>query len=308
MIILLYGPDTYRSRLKLNEIIDKYKTGKKKGFNATPYFIDAPEYKSVKDELKQSSMFRQKKLLVLTGAFEDTNFKDSFIKDGKFIMELDDVVVFYQDSKINKRDKLLSFLIKRAKVQEFELFGESKLRFWVKKKVQALGADIDNRALEKLILYVGNDLWSMNNEIEKLASYKNLRNISSEDVDKLVKTRIETDIFKTIDAIAARDKKKALFLLRQHLKSGDAPFYLFSMINFQFRNLLAVKDLLERNVSPFSAKNIHPFVIRKSMGLCSKFSFPELKKIYQQLSEIDFKIKVGRLDAETALDILVTAI
>jgi hypothetical protein len=44
------------------------------------------------------------------------------------------------------------------------------------------------------------------------------------------------------------------------------------------------------------------------MALCGKFSFLELKKIYQKLSKIDFEVKVGKIEAETALDLLISEI
>ena len=70
--------------------------------------------------------------------------------------------------------------------------------------------------------------------------------------------------------------------------------------------MLIVKDLLEKNIPPFGSANIHPFVIKKSINLCRRFSFPELKKIYLRLAKIDFDIKVGKIEPETAIDLLIS--
>ena len=159
----------------------------------------------------------------------------------------------------------------------------------------------------------------MANEIKKLVAYKTGHNqittvtklcpeIEREDVELLVKSKIEIDIFKTIDAIAAKNKKRALKLLKAHLEKGDSPLYLLSMINFQFRNLLIIKDLIEKNLSPYSFTNLHPYVIKKSISLLGKFSFSELKKIYQKIFEVDLDIKTGKIEPEMALDLLITEI
>jgi DNA polymerase-3 subunit delta len=253
-------------------------------------------------------MFRKTKLIVLENAFSNTDFKEKFVKKGKIFADTENIIVFYETNKINKRDKLLTFLTKYGKTQEFEVLSEIKLRNWAKRRIEVLKGKIEDTALETLILYAGNNLWEMESEINKLVNYKNGALIKTEDVELLVKSKIETDIFKTIDAIASKNKKKAITLIREHLQEGDAPFYLFSMINFQFRNLLVVKDLIERNLSPYGAKNIHPFVIKKSIILSGRFSFPELKKIYQRLSEIDFDVKVGKIDPGTAIDLLISEI
>jgi len=128
-------------------------------------------------------------------------------------------------------------------------------------------------------------------------------------VELMVKPKIEADIFKTIDALAQRNKKQALYLIRKHLEKGDPPLYILSMINFQFRNLLVVKDLIERQ-KPYYAilkiTKLHPFVVRKSYEQAGKFTLPELKKIYQKIFQADLSIKTGRMEPETALDLFLT--
>ncbi|HEY0087510.1 MAG TPA: hypothetical protein VGB37_01630, partial [Candidatus Lokiarchaeia archaeon] len=198
---------------------------------------------------------------------------------------------------------------------------------------------IENPALENLINFVGNDLWQMKNEIEKLVSYKfskrvdeaiassspvaNAREVDEtisssppfndnqvvqvKDIELLVKPKIETDIFKTIDAIAQKNKNLALRLLHKHLEKGDSPLYLLSMINFQFRNLLMVKShKTEQGLN--EDLGMHPYVIRKTTEQARKFTTSELKKIYQKIFKVDLSIKTGKINPDVALDLLVTEI
>jgi len=83
------------------------------------------------------------------------------------------------------------------------------------------------------------------------------------------------------------------------------------MLAYQFRNLLKLKALSEKNIPYYAlAKqaNLHPFVVKKSQDQLRNFSLAQLKKIYRQLSQIDLAIKTGRLDQQTALDLLVAEI
>lgn len=156
--------------------------------------------------------------------------------------------------------------------------------------------------------YVGNDLWKLSGEIKKLSNFKSGAVIKKEDVVLLVKPGIENDIFKTIDALAAQDKKTALALLRQHLDNGDAPLYLLSMIAFQFKNLLIVKELASQGLmynSIVKKSGLHPFVVKKNYYQCSQFSLEKLKEMYRQIFECDLNIKTGKIESETALDLLV---
>jgi len=158
---------------------------------------------------------------------------------------------------------------------------------------------------------VGNDLWQITNEIKKLVNYKNGQRIEIKDVELLVKPKIETDIFKTIDFLASKNKKQALKLIHKHLEKGDHPLYLLSMINFQFRNLLTIKDLIKKSSSPYflsKITNLHPYLVKKSYTQAQKFTLEELKKIYQKIFETDFQIKTGKIAPETALDLLIAEI
>jgi len=308
MIIFLYGQDTYRSNQKLKEIIRHYKKTHKSGLNLKYFDGTKLNIQDFKDEIEQISMFKEKKLVVLADIFSNSEFKKKFLEKRKDFMNSKDIILFYERNKLSKRDALFSFLKKHAKSQEFEFLDEKRLKNWVEKEIKNLGGEIQDRALELLVVSVGSDLWQMTNEIRKLISFKNGEIINSRDVGLLVRPKIEPDIFKTIDAIASKDKKRAIKLLKKHLEKGDSPFYLFTMINFQFRNLLIIKDLIEKNLSPYSSTGLHPYVVKKSLALSNKFEAFELKKIYQKIFEADFKIKIGQIDPETALDLLITGI
>jgi len=317
MIIFLYGPDTYRSRQKLNEIVEHYKKIHKSGLDLKLLDLKEKDFQDFKNEAQIASMFSEKKLLVLKNAFENFDFKEKISAEIEKFAKSEEVILFYEEEI--KKDKFFQTLKKFSEYQEFQLLDGERLKNWVKKEFKKYQAKIDSAVLEKLIEFVGNDLWQMANEIKKLVAYKTGHNqittvtklcpeIEREDVELLVKSKIETDIFKTIDAIAAKNKKRALKLLKAHLEKGDSPFYLFSMINFQFRNLLIIKDLIEKNLSPYSFTNLHPYVIKKSISLLGKFSFSELKKIYQKIFEVDLDIKTGKIEPEMALDLLITEI
>lgn len=329
MLILLYGPDTYRSLQKLNEIIKRYKKIHKSGLNLKYYECDEDDFEKMRDELQQTAMFKEKKLIILKNVFQNREFKEKFLKHSKKIIRKDNIILFFESyhpaaastrpslrsgrdpGEILERDSLFKFLTKNGKVQKFEFLSGKNLRNWIKKEIAECKAVANPEAIEKLINFAGSDAWRLSNEIKKLANYRKKDDIRAEDVELLVRPKIETDIFKTIDAIALKNKKQALLFLRKHLERGDSPSYLLSMINFQFRNLILIKNMLEKNYSYQSIlkkSRLHPYVIKKSFWQVQKFSFPELKKIYQKIFQADLGIKTGRIKPETALDLLISEI
>jgi len=315
MLIFLYGPDTYRSHQKLNEIIANYKKIHKSGLNLKYFDFKKDSHQEFKDEFQTISMFQEKKLVVLENTFSNSDFKRKFLENSKKFIDSKDIILFYEENEFSKNDALFNFLKKQAKVQEFELLAGQKLKNWVKKEFEKYQCQISDTALGKLIEFTANDLWQITNEIKKLVSYKKDGKIEIKDVELLVRPKIEADIFKTIDAISSRNKKQALILIHKHLEKGDPPLYLLSMINFQFRNLLLVKsceskgELYINDMRILSKKlKLHPYVVRKSIQQARRFTIDELKKIYRKIFQVDLNIKTGKIDPQTALDLLITGI
>lgn len=289
MIILIHGPDAYRARQKLAEIVEHYKKNHKSLLNLRYFDSERDNLPELLDWLKQTSMFKGKKLVVLRNSWKlSSQFKR--------FTELDRILLFFEERAVRGRVPEL------FKTQKFDFLSGPALRAWVKKEFARFGARSVPGAADKLIEFVGSNSWVLANEIKKLAAWSKSKEVRIEDVELLVRPRIETDIFQTIDAIASKDKKLALTFLKRHLQKGENPLYLLSMIHYQFRNLILAKSGGLRKLK------VHPFVLRKSTIQASKFSREELKKIYRKIFEADVSIKTGKMEAETALDLLISEI
>jgi DNA polymerase-3 subunit delta len=307
MIYFLYGQDSFRSKQKLNEIIDGYKKIHKSGLNLI--YIDAKEkdFTDFYSNFKVMGMFAEKKLVVIKNIFEKVKFQEEFLEKIKDIDGLKDIVVIYEPGLPDQRLKFFKNLQKTVKNQEFKHLSPAALAKWVSSKFEERGVKINFDALNLLLNFVGNNLWQMFGEINKLANYRKTGAITLQDVELLVKPNIENDIFKTIDALASKNKREALNLLHKHLDNGDNSLYLLSMVAYQFRNLLTIKEL-QNSRRPLATCGLHPFVVKKSSYLCNYFTYEQLKKIYQKIFQIDNDIKSGKIEPETALDLLVSQI
>lgn len=320
MIIFLYGEDEFRSSRKLVEIKKKFL---EKNPDSASGLFDFAESETKIDsflmKLSSGGLFSSKKLAIVKNilrnktAAEDKSLLDFLKKENKGEME-DITLVFWEKEKIDKKMKLVKFLLEKAKKQEFGLLLGAKLTSWIIAEIQGRSegaVSINPKAAEKLSVFVGNNLSLLAKEIEKLVAYKNKGEISEEDVELLVKSKINTDIFRTIDALSCGDKKTAAGLLHDHLNAGEDPFYLLSMYFFQFRNLLKVKPLAEKNMTQgeIAAKlKIHPFVAKKSVEQGRNFSLVRLKELYKKLCDIDAEAKTGKVDIELALDKFVATV
>lgn len=315
MIIFLYGEDEFRSSRKLAEIKNKFLEKNKEG--GTLFVFDFAENEEKIGELtlklSSGSLFSNKKLAIVKNILrnkavaEGQEFLDFLKKVDKGKIK-DLTLVFWEKEKIDKKLKLAKFLLEKAKKQEFKLLEGAKLSNWIIEEIREISAgavSISPKAMEKLSIYVGNDLSLLSKEIEKLVDYKGKGQISEEDIDLLVKSKVDTDIFRTLDALSQGDKKTAVKLLHEHIESGDHPLYMLDRYFYQFRNLLKVKSLVEKDMpqSEIASKlKLHPYVVKKSLEQGGRFSLDRLKNLYKNLCEIDFAAKTGKVEIELALD------
>lgn len=315
MLIFLYGPDIFRSNQKLKEIIDNYRVKHKSGLNFQSFEWSFSVLSDLKNILSSVSMFEEKKLAIVKNAcvaaeadqekLVEMLEEKGAVKDGGVIM------VFFEAGKPEK-SKLFNWLSKKVKMSEcFENPTGIKLSNWARKQIQEAGGQIEPRALEKLTGFVGSDLWQMSNEINKLANFKVGKLITEADIDLMVKSKYDQNIFATIDALANRNKALAYKLMHQHLAQGENEIYILTMFVYQFRNLLQIKSLIDGGLSSDALvrkTGLHPFVIKKSWAILKNFSQDALKKIYERLLKLDIAIKRGKIEPQTALDLIVAEI
>jgi DNA polymerase III delta subunit len=316
MITLVCGTDSFRAKQKLLELLDNVKEQ-----NLAVELFDFDEkdfsYQDFLAEQKNFSLFDPEKVFVFKGVFSNGagEFAQMFLDNFDSHLKSQDKIIFFDavslDSVPKKNGKdLLDALVDKTELFFFEAFNPAMTKNWIEKQVMSLGLEIDPMAKEVLYNFFGNNLWQLDNEIKKLANYCD-KKINLPDVKKLCRPNEVLDIFKTIEAIAKKDRVLALNLVYKHLKTGETPIYILAILADSFRKMIAVKELSDKKIDYKSIAKItgyHPFVLSKIYAQSQEFSYDELKRIYNKIFKADFEIKTGRIEAPVSLDLLILAI
>ncbi len=296
MIILLQGKDKYRQTRTLKEIVSKFGKAKILSFEFGPNETDI---RPLAEEEKQTSIFKEKKILITFGFLENVGTQKDIIPFLKTCANSNDtILILVEEKPVPKKEAILNLI---GETYDVGPIKDGRLKSWALSEFHSRGGDVETEALRELIGIVGDDLWALSSEIDKLICYTNGAKVSLKDVSLLVKPKFETDIFKAIDAMAAKDRKMALKLVYAHLEKGDSVSYILSMIGFQFRNLNLVKNDSGSAVD----LGLHPFVFRKALGQSRQFSKKELKEIYHRMVASDVGIKTGKIESGAALDLFI---
>lgn len=222
-------------------------------------------------------------------------------------------LIFLESQTLRKNHPLILLAEQsdRGRVLFFPLPEGGQLNRWIQQQVEKKGGEISPRAAHLLASLVGNDLRILENELEKLVSYKEFSDpkmIEVDDVALLSPYVAEASIFDLVDALGNRNERMASTLYQQKLDEGADPFYLFSMFVRQFRLLIQVKELANENYAPHTIAQetgIHDFVAGKLNIQARGFTMEELEQIYGHLLDIDVAVKNGEADIRTALDLLI---
>jgi DNA polymerase III subunit delta len=328
MIIFLYGEDTYRSRQKLKELKDKFlREVDASGNSLIVINGETAGLENINEVVATPSLFSTKRMIVIEKMLNNKNqkvqeelidyLKKKFSKNDKH----ENILIFWDEIETEQfsKNKLFQFLSAEKYAQEFKTLSNTATATWIKKEIENRGAKIKPAAVTLLVSFLGNDLWQINNEINKLFNYKlgeeknELKDliIEAEDVEKLVHGKVDENIFAFTDAISNKNKALALKLLEDEIEVGVTEPHLISMIVRQFRILLQVRQALESGLTSrqmVSQLKLHPFVAQKALAQVQKFSLEKLKQIFLELIEIDKKFKSGEADVKTELGLLIARI
>lgn len=213
------------------------------------------------------------------------------------------------DGEVSSANALLRQLRPVCQVEEQTAPRGEQLNRWIKQTAEAKGARISPAAIGSLADLVGGDLWTLEQELEKLSLYAVGREISEADVRLMVSQVREASIFEAVDAMIDGRPEAALRLLAQLRDDGREPLYIIAMVERQLRLLALARDSMDRSRPAGEMKRVlgtsSDFVVRKTTAQARRHTTEAIAWRYDRLLQADLAIKQGRLDPDLALELLV---
>ena len=197
----------------------------------------------------------------------------------------------------------------RATVREFPALRRDALDAWVRQRVEAKGAQIEQQAVALLVEHVGSDLWTLDSEIEKLAIYCAGRPITAADVGALVSQTRESSIFELVDAVMENRTDAALKVMARLLVGGTTAQAQIAMIARQARMVALAQEFARSKVAQGDwGKRLgtsSDFVVRKVADQARRSPPEAVRRLYALLVEADVAMKTGGASDELALTELI---
>ena len=310
MNYLIYGLDSYL----IKKEIDKIKKSKKiSDLSISKYDLENTLIEEVIDDATTVSLFDEEKMIICDNAYMFTASTKKTIEQNVKVLEnyientnnLCTIIFVVNYEKLDERKKIVKSFKKNCKI--IECNSIDKIENYVKKMFDNYSINLSE--INLLIDRVGNDLSILDQEIEKIKTYKNDDlQITKEDIINLTEKSIDNDIFHLIENIVNKNKDKALESLREMIKLKEEPIKIIIMLANQFRLIYQAKGLYKLGYTEADISKmlkVHPYRIKLSLSKGRGITDELLLKYIEKLADLDYKIKSGEISSSLALEMFI---
>lgn len=316
-IYLLYGTEAFlineTKQLLLNHVL----TEEEKNFNFSAYDLEEIPIEVAIEDAETFPFLGDKKVIFIHNPVFLTSEKtkekvehnlsrfEAYLKDpAPFTV----MVISAPYEKLDERKKITKELKRNAVLVETKKLNEYELKNWIKDRAKSNGIEFEPHALEKFLALVGNNMFMITNEVDKLVLYAtDEKRIDINLVEKMVARTLEQNIFSLIEKVVDRKLDEALRIYFDLLKQNEEPIKILALLAGQFRLIYQVKELARRGYGQqqiASFLKVHPFRVKLAAGQKDKFTDEELTKLMELLADADYQMKTGGMNKSLLIEML----
>lgn len=310
-LILLTGEDTFRLHERLRVLkkgfLKKYPDGELRIFE-TPQRGDGHNNKEslaqLNDLVCTPNLFGGKRLaLCEKNWWNPEKFKESVSFFQKLPENSENSTLLIVQPTLDKRTKWAKFFLENSRIEEFPLLDESNLLRWIEQRTEKLGNTISRNNAKFLINRCGTNLWNISSELEKLVTASGTKPISQEIIESLCLPQPQIEVWDFLEKLSRSDTRGAIERFRSLLTIGTPIQQIFSLIQREIRIHAQLRTgldqgLHEREIA--KRTKLHPFVVKKTIGCTKNFSIKKIQKLYDQLFDIEKRMKSGGIITTTS--------
>ncbi|MFA5409107.1 MAG: DNA polymerase III subunit delta, partial [Bacilli bacterium] len=247
---LFYGTEEFSINKAITNIITNHPMGQ-----VIKYDLEEKTISLLLEDASMISLFDDEKVII---GYNATFLSGSTKKEG--IEQNTDALSSYIDhpnpnttiilvlaDRIDKRKSIVKKLMERAEVREFIPLTEDDRVKFAKEIFTNNGYQINFKALHLLIDKVGNNLYLLNSECEKLMLYLiDSKIIEETNIEEMIEKYDFDNVFALTDAVIKKDINTSLTLYQELLKRNEEPIKIIVLLANQFRLIFQVKKLYAR--------------------------------------------------------------
>lgn len=227
-----------------------------------------------------------------------------YIKENIENIKQDNVIVFIEEEV--EKNKLYKVIEECGKVYNFESEKLPNLIKRVKSIALAYKVQISDVNAKYFIECCGTSLQDIINELRKLIEYVGENGeIQKQDIDVLTTKQIDSVIFDLTDSLGKKDIKKAMEVFYNLIYQKEPVQKILITLYNHFKKLYIVKIAQSSNEDIVEALKLKPnqgFLVSKYRIQAGYFKIGELRRILEELCDLDYKYKVGLIELNVGIE------
>ena len=191
--------------------------------------------------------------------------------------------------------------------------GQGDLLRFVAREAEKAGCALPRQAAQKLLEYAGQDLTTLQNEVEKLCAYalgQGQGEITLAMIEELVAKSTETTVFLLSGALVAGNYEKAYTLLDALFYQREEPIAILGALATSYVDMVRVRAALENggtygDAAQYGDYKGKDFRLKKAQQNVRGVPQQVLRESLHLLLEADMALKGSRLEPRIILDELI---
>jgi DNA polymerase-3 subunit delta len=242
------GDEPFLIQSALARLLDRTVEPSGRDFNYVQIDGKGAEAERVLNEAQSLPVFSERRLVVLRNA-EAMNAAESKLLTGYLKDPSPTTCLAVIAVKPDSRRAFFQELSRNHPVVECRPLPEGLLPDWIRNAAGEWGYAVSDEAVTFLIEQVGSDLFRLRNEILKAGlAAGGSKAIGRTEIQRVCGTGGQWSIPDLLENVGERRTEQALRVLKGLLEAGEAPLLILSALARQFRQVLRIRELLQRNL------------------------------------------------------------
>lgn len=305
-VYLFTGEEGYLRNQFKNKLKDAI-AGESADLNVSEYSGNGIDIREIIDTAETAPFMGEYRVIVVSDSNLFSTQQDELADYLKQVP--DTTTIIFSQEEVDKKRRMYKAVKEYGRIIEFTKQNEETLSKWIRSKVADENKEMTSGAFRLFISTVGDDMATIQTELEKLLSYTmNKSGITEADVRAICTEQTTDKVFEMIDLMSMGNQKRALSLYYDLLTLKIPALKIMSLIARQYNILFQIKCLRKSGSDKktmASVAKVSPYFIDKYISISNRYSEDMLKEAMELCAEYDQAFKSGKINDTMAVELLI---
>lgn len=294
-IYFLMGEESYYIDKISDFIEDTILDEAEKGFNQVVMYGRDVTIEEIVSSAKRFPMMAEKQVIIVKEAQDLSRNIEKLVSYAENPQPTTVLVINYKYKKLDKRKKLHKAIAKSGLIYESKKLYENQVSDWIRRVLGGKKYQIEPKAAQMLVEFLGTDLSKINNELEKLITILPKETIvTPEHIEENIGISKDFNNFELRKAVGEKQIVKANRIINYFAENPkNNPLVMtISLLNSFFTQLLHYHGLPSKDkFTVAKSLGVNPYFVGDYVNAAKNYPMRKVSQIIGLLREADVKSK-----------------